>query len=236
MTERGSAALERDSINLQIGPSALRWDGDALVVEIDEVNALLPVPVRGTIRLVPETLGHHAFRLDPAGRHVWEPLAPRARVEARFEAPGLAWDGAGYFDMNHGGESLEEGFADWQWSRAHLSGGATAVIYEGKLRDGGRFGMAIRIGADGTIEEVDTPPAVALPSTLWRMARTTRADPGAVAKVRATWEDTPFYARTALSTRLFGEDVTAVHESLSLDRFASPVVQWMLPWRMPRRG
>jgi carotenoid 1,2-hydratase len=34
---------------------------------------------------------------------------------------------------------------------------------------------------------------------------------------------------------MFGEDVHAVHESLSLDRFRSPVVQWMLPWRMPRR-
>jgi carotenoid 1,2-hydratase len=38
-----------------------------------------------------------------------------------------------------------------------------------------------------------------------------------------------------VASRLFGRDVLAVHESLSLDRFRSPVVQWMLPYKMPRR-
>jgi carotenoid 1,2-hydratase len=36
-------------------------------------------------------------------------------------------------------------------------------------------------------------------------------------------------------SQLFGEAATAVHESLDLDRFASPWVQAMLPFRMPRR-
>ena len=53
-------------------------------------------------------------------------------------------------------------------------------------------------------------------------------------KVAKTWIDAPFYARSALDTRLFGEDVRAVHESLSLARFRSPIVQSMLPYRMPR--
>ncbi len=235
MTERGSAALERDSVNLRIGPSQLRWDGDVLIIDVNEVNALWPSRLRGTIRLTPEALGQFAFRLDPQGRHVWEPIAPRARVEVAFDKPGIAWEGPGYLDANNGTESLEEGFADWQWSRAHLANGDTAVIYEGRLRDGGAFGMALRIGRDGVAQVVETPPPAALPSTIWQIKRTTRADTGSTPRVRATWEDTPFYARTALATRMFGENVCAVHESLSLDRFASPVVQWMLPWRMPRR-
>ena len=235
MTERGGAALARDRTTLNIGPSHLHWDGTALEIDIDEVGALLPWPVRGRIRLTPAVMGQHAFRLDPSGRHVWEPIAPRARVEVAFDQPGVTWSGDGYLDGNHGSESLEEGFADWQWSRAHLANGDTAVIYEGRLQDGGGFGMALRIGRDGLAEVVESPPRAALPGTLWRIGRTTRADVGSQARVRATWEDTPFYARTALATRLFGEDVTAVHESLSLNRFASPVVQWMLPWRMPRR-
>jgi carotenoid 1,2-hydratase len=37
-----------------------------------------------------------------------------------------------------------------------------------------------------------------------------------------------------LDTRLLGQDATAMHESLSLDRFRSPIVQMMLPFRMPR--
>ena len=32
----------------------------------------------------------------------------------------------------------------------------------------------------------------------------------------------------------FGESVDLVHESLSLDRFRMPIVQAMLPFRMPR--
>lgn len=235
MTERGSGALWRDRTTLKIGPSQLHWDGDGLTIEVDEWNALLPRRVRGKIRVRPQVLGQRRFRLDPQGRHVWEPVAPRARVEVAFSDPDISWSGQGYFDANHGSESLEDGFADWQWSRAHLQGGDTAVIYEGKLRSGADFGMALRIGNDGNAEVCEMPAAVALPRTGWAINRLTRADTPEAARIRATWEDTPFYSRTALASRMFGEDVHAVHESLSLDRFRSPVVQWMLPWRMPRR-
>jgi len=42
------------------------------------------------------------------------------------------------------------------------------------------------------------------------------------------------YARATIATRLFGEEALAVHETLSLDRFAQPWVRCMLPFRMPR--
>ena len=54
--------------------------------------------------------------------------------------------------------------------------------------------------------------------------------------VLAVLEDTPFYARSRVATRLMGEDCVMMHESLSLDRFARPWIQAMLPFRMPRRG
>ncbi len=240
MTERGEQALWRDRTSLKIGPSDVHWDGNALVINVDEVGAVFRQPVRGRIRLTPQVLGQRRFRLDPSGRHIWEPLAPRSRVEVSFAEPDISWSGQGYLDANHGSEPLEDGFADWQWSRAHLKGGETAVMYEGKLRgddDFGReFGMALRIGNDGNAEVIEMPSPVVLPRTGWRVNRLTRADPGYTARLRATWEDTPFYSRSALSSRIFGEDVVAVHESLSLDRFRSSIVQWMLPWRMPRRG
>ena len=50
-----------------------------------------------------------------------------------------------------------------------------------------------------------------------------------------TLEDTPFYARSRIETQLYGERGNIFHESLELDRFASPVVKAMLPFRMPRR-
>ena len=236
MTERGKSALWRDRTLLRIGPSQLHWDGNGLTIDVDEKTALFPQRVRGRIRVTPEVLGQRRFRLDPQGRHFWEPLAPRSHVEVALSDPDIAWSGQGYFDANHGSEPLEAGFADWQWSRAHLKGGDTAVIYEGKLRSGDDFGMALRIGNDGNAAVCEMPRGVVLPRTGWAINRLTRADDAGAAKVRATWEDTPFYSRTALSSRMFGENVHAVHESLSLDRFRAPVVQWMLPWRMPRRA
>jgi carotenoid 1,2-hydratase len=37
-----------------------------------------------------------------------------------------------------------------------------------------------------------------------------------------------------VSAEVHGEAVTAVHESLSLDRFSARWVQGLLPYRMPR--
>ena len=49
-------------------------------------------------------------------------------------------------------------------------------------------------------------------------------------------EDTPFYERSVLASRLLGEDVISVHETLNVPRLVSPLVQRMLPFRMPRAG
>jgi carotenoid 1,2-hydratase len=49
-------------------------------------------------------------------------------------------------------------------------------------------------------------------------------------------EDAPFYARSVVAARLFGEPVLSFHESLALDRFANPWVRLMLPFRVPRRA
>jgi len=37
-----------------------------------------------------------------------------------------------------------------------------------------------------------------------------------------------------LAASLLGEPVSAMHETLNLPRLVSPLVQKMLPWRMPR--
>ncbi|MEY3777107.1 MAG: hypothetical protein RIR83_1149, partial [Pseudomonadota bacterium] len=44
MTERGGKWVYRDEERFQIGPSQLHWDGQALVIDIDEVN--VPIPMR----------------------------------------------------------------------------------------------------------------------------------------------------------------------------------------------
>ncbi len=233
MTERGRADVARTPDLFAVGPSAMRWTGDALVIDLDELATPFPRRVRGRIRLHPQAINQASFALDPAGRHHWRPIAPRARVEVELDAPALHWAGSAYWDSNEGAEPLEAGFRNWQWSRAHL-GRDVAVIYEGIRRDGSRFASALRFDSNGDAREEALPPAATLLPSKWLMRRTTRSDTGA-ARVRRTWEDAPFYARSTLETVLFGERVAAVHESLSLTRFVSPVVQWMLPYRMPRR-
>lgn len=237
MTERDKQQVRREPDHLDIGASSVSWDGDALVIEIAERDKRLGIPwqraVRGTVTVRPEALNARSFALDPAGRHTWHCIAPRARIEVEMEKPSLSWKGSAYFDSNFGTESLEEGFRIWHWSRAHHEREAS-VCYEGVRRDGSRFASALRFDRHGAPEDVGLPMVAPLPNTLWQMERRTRGDRGHASVIK-TWEDAPFYARSTLSTRLFGQQVVAVQESLDLDRFSSPVVQFMLPYRMPRR-
>ena len=231
MTERGRGAVQTGPAHLRIGPSALDWDGTMLRVRIDEIAAPLPARVRGEVRLYPAALPGCHFALDDAARHVWTPIAPLARVEVALEHPALRWSGAGYLDSNRGEAPLEQDFADWDWSCARLRDGA-AVLYDTRPRTGAGRSLALRFDAQGHCTPFAPPPRMALPRTRWRLARGTRGE----AAVQRTLEDTPFYARSLLNARLLGEDAATVHESLSLDRFRTPWVQAMLPFRMPRRG
>ncbi len=232
MTERGRAALAQGKDHLLIGPSAVRWDGSCLTFDIHERGAVLGERVEGRVRVWPEALARDGFDLDPDGRHRWHPIATRARVELCCERPGLRWSGDAYVDSNFGTEPMEARFRDWQWARAHV-GEESAVFYEGVRLDGSSFALALGFDRHGRAEPIGRPPLVRLPRTRWAMPRAARSQ--GAARVVHTWEDTPFYARSALGLELRGKPVLAVHESLSLARFIHPAVQWMIGWRMPRR-
>ncbi|MCS6987824.1 MAG: hydratase [Sphingomonadaceae bacterium] len=234
MTERGRSALVRGPQQLAIGPSRLEWTGEALVIDVAEWTFPLPRRLLGRVQVRPRALVPLALALDRAGRHWWSPIATRAHVEVEFTRPRWSWVGQGYLDCNWGDQPLEDGFVAWQWSRAHLRCD-DLVFYEGRCRDGSPFAHGLRIDAKGRAEPAPLPPAVTLPPTRWRVPRCTRADGGGPVHIRRTLEDTPFYARTALDTRLMGEPAEGIHESILLDRLRQPIVRLMLPFRMPRR-
>ena len=48
--------------------------------------------------------------------------------------------------------------------------------------------------------------------------------------------DAPFYDRSMVRTRIDGDLVTGVHETLDLRRFRSRVIKAMLAVRVPRRA
>ena len=236
MTERGRGALTRDAASLAIGPSRVAWNGDRLTFHIDERGCPLPRRIRGTVTVHPRALTGHTESLDAAGRHRWSPIAPASRIEVALSEPGVRWSGDGYLDSNAGTRSMETDFVRWDWSRGALRDG-TALLYDVSRRDGSRHLIALQVGTGGRVSPLrETETVVALPNTRWGVSRETRADAGARAAVVRTLVDAPFYARSELSTRIGGQDVVAMHESLSLDRFRAPWVRAMLPFRMPRRA
>ena len=236
MTERGRHACVRDAQRLQIGPSTLRWDGLSLDVLLDEIAVPWPARIRGCIRLCTPAWSRHPIELDDAGRHSWSVLAPCARVEVDLDTPRQRWSGQAYLDTNRGTEPLESAFDRWDWSRARLRDGSTAVMYDIRRRDGSPLSLAMRIGPDGALRETHAPDATALPATAWRLARGCRSDAGLPPRIVRPLEDGPFYARSLLAAQWNGEPVQVMHESLSLRRFRQRWVQALLPWRMPRRA
>ncbi len=237
MTERGRSQLKRDARTLQIGPSAMRWEndpksaaGETLVIDLDEVTVPFPTRIRGSVRVHPSHRFDHPVQL--AERHRWCPIAPMARVEV--ELGNERWSGPGYLDSNQGDEPLERAFTRWDWSRAHLPGGHGAVFYDLERRIEAPLQIGLRFDADGGVDQIEPPPRVPLPATLWRVARGARGDAGTAVTLHRTLTDAPFYARSLLNAQWLGERVTVMHESLSLTRFDSKLVQAMLPFRMPR--
>lgn len=234
MTERGRRQVHRDAQAFAIGPSRAEWNGQSLLVEIDERCSPWPQRLRGRVRLHPAGLCTFSTALDAQGRHRWGPIAPCARVEVEMDTPGLRWQGHAYFDSNQGDEPIERGFARWDWLRAPLADGRCAVLYDVQPRQGAARLIGARFARDGGVEPFSLEQRQRLPATRWwRVDRRTPVDVSPAA-IRRTLEDTPFYARSLLRLSLGGEAVDAVHETLDADRLVSPAVQRLLPWRMPR--
>lgn len=233
LSEYGPQAVDRSRERFGVGGSSMGWEGDALVVRFDERTAVLGQRVAGVVRLHPSALPGERFIIDSKGRHAWWAVAPHARVEAELTHPRVSLRGVGYHDANCGEEALEAAFTTWNWSRASLADRA-AVLYDARRTDGSALEMGRVFLKDGRCEPLAASRRVELGRSRWLLPRTTRTD-GGEARVIRTLEDTPFYARSALETSLDGKRMAAVHESLSLSRFSSPVVQTMLPFRI-RRG
>lgn len=235
MTERGTAALTRSPTHLGVGPSGLSWSGSRLSIDIDEWTVPFPRRLRGRVGIDLGPLFHGIWLLDPAGRHVWRPIAPCATAQVEFDRPGVSWTGRAYVDMNAGDEPLEAGFRHWNWSREDR-GGTTRILYHVSPRHGAAHALALEYMANGTAVPFEPAPASALPLTGWRVARETRAAVGRPARVVRTLEDTPFYSRSLLAFGHGADETRSIHESVDLDRFRSRWVQTLLPFRMPRRA
>jgi carotenoid 1,2-hydratase len=243
LTEQHSFAREPSS--LRVGASSMRWtDSGELHIDVQEHQTRFfgrrGAPLRGRVRVRPTALFGPRVELDrwqDAPRHRWYPVAPHARVEVEFEAPQLRFSGSGYHDANEGDEGLEHAFRSWNWSRAEL-GDSTIIGYDVVDLHGQPHVRAWRfVPETGAIEDIPEHalgPARLLPATRWRVPRAIRSDVEQPPRLRCTLEDTPFYSRSLVDVQLGGHTGIAVHESISLQRFSSRWVEFLLPFKIRR--
>lgn len=235
MTDRGETALRQSRDTLTIGPSAMRWDGDSLVIDVNEIATPHGSRISGTVKVHPSAITSVELPLAKDGSHVWRPFAPTARIEVDLKRPGWQWNGHGYFDANFGTAALEDDFSYWTWARLPVKGGS-ACLYDADRRDGTTLAAGFRFAADGAAEELEMPPKARLSRSLWALKRETRADAGYQPHQVKHMLDAPFYNRAGIRTKINGEETTGVHEALDLNRFRSPFLKPMLAVRVPRRS
>jgi carotenoid 1,2-hydratase len=230
MTERGLAHVRRGDDRFSVGPSSMAWENGSLVITIDERCAPLPFALKGRVIFKPSELYDSPVMLDADTKHFWQAVAPHGHVKVDMEQPALSWEGSAYHDMNWGNEPLENGFEKWNWCRSATPKG-TKVFYDLTRRNGTTFAFG-RNFQNGNISDVDLPARHSLSRGFWGMPRDVNSE--SPPTLIATFEDAPFYTRNHIAISIAGERRKAIHESLSLKRFAHPIVQLMLPFRMPR--
>jgi carotenoid 1,2-hydratase len=230
LTEQPIDASDRSASSLQIGQSSMRWEGERLVVDVHERAPWTQRPIRGRVVFTPDFTTDQRMSLDPMGRHSWWPVAPSGRLDVRLTEPNVRFSARGYHDSNAGDESLSAGFRKWTWSRAHV-GDRTFITYDVELTDRTMRERAMSIGRDGLREEeglVTTP----MSRTRWGIERAARTEAGHRPQLVTRLEDTPFYSRDVISTKMGGREVRAMHETFSGTRLASKPVEFLLPFRM----
>jgi len=232
MTERKKAAMYRDTNHFSVGPSDLSWDGEKLSIRVNERSLPFAQKISGKITVYPQGLFNYSVPLDAGQKHRWGPISPVSRVEVNLENPEIKWSGHAYLDSNEGDEGIHQPFKDWDWARATLKDGSTAVIYDVREKSGQENLLLLRFTTTGTVETFTEIPRQLLPLSFWRIQGQLRSQ--TPVKLIQSLEDTPFYTRSMVSANWLGEPVHAMHETLNIPRFSSPIVRWMLPWRMPR--
>jgi carotenoid 1,2-hydratase len=231
--ERPVEDAERGMQALKIGRSQVRWEGDALVVDIDEQTSPFARPLRGTVTFHPESSTRTGISLDARGLHTWWPVAPEGRIEVALEQPSLRFGGHGYHDANAGSVPLEASFSRWTWSRARVGDRRTCIAYAPTPMGSGEPSRTIHLDVrENSVRAMDNVCMVGLPRTRWRLDRVACADAAAEPRVLRELEDAPFYSRALVETQIDGRRVVAVHETLSLERFTRTWVQFLLQFRM----
>ncbi len=233
-SEKPRHVVRRSPEQLVIGSSTMEMTDGGLTVNFDEQTVVAKKRIKGSVRLETDSFLNRSYSLAPSGKHLWCPIAPLARIDVALEAPSLRFTGAGYADANFGEEPLEAAFDQWTWSR-HAAEDNGYIFYDGICLDGTRFSRSFHCGPSDSMVTIDSPPFRRLPRTLpWGGTREVRSedDPRLV----KTLESSPFYSRSIVESRIEGIRTLGVQETLRMDKFTTPIMQKMLPFRITREN
>jgi carotenoid 1,2-hydratase len=225
LSEYDGAALEDGGRTLRIGRSTIGYgpSGD-LRVQVRERTAPWGRPAEATLTLTPRCQSYPELALDPKGRHFWRPLAARADARLVLPLDGLALQGHGYHDTNHGEEPLGRSLTGWRWSRVHRSD-ATYIDYH--VDGESRPIQVVASERDLVLIRGDRPAPFPEHST-WglKVPKLVRAGKE-VLSTGTLLEGAPFYARYEARER--GAHVLG--EVADFRRFHSPFIRWMAHFR-----
>ena len=107
------------------------------------------------------------------------------------------------------------------------------VFYDVVERDGTARDLSLDV-RDGVVTRRPPTPYGRVANTRWGIARAVPCDAGATPSLVSTMVGAPFYARSAVRSRVDGVEAQGVHENLVLGRLVSPPVRLMVPFKMPR--
>lgn len=235
MTERAGRHAIRTADTYVLGPSRVCWEGNDLILTLDERCAPLPQALTGTITVHAGAHPATIFDLTGNGRHHWQPIAPASRVSVDLATPALKWSGNAYLDSNWGSEPLEDGFQQWDWARFATDDGCI-VAYDMVPQTGDQRSLGVHFGADASVNDVSLPGAMPLGRTIWGLNQTSRCDPGHSLRRLASFEDVPFYSRNHIQSVINDQTLSGVHETFNGQRLRKQWVKALLPFRMPRVG
>jgi carotenoid 1,2-hydratase len=251
MSEHPERALTIGEDFVRVGDSAIeREPGGGLRLTFRERSApflatLARLGARGEGELAVTPLAAvppPATLSDDGARHVWHPVAPRARVRVRLSRPAIAFEGDGYHDINYGDGRLEDAFHAWSWARFH-DGARTTILYALRPRAGAPRALLVD-ARDGDAPAPARPAALTLGPPRragWGLAlpsQYTLAPGGApplTCAPTALWQVAPFYARYAAALGDGARRVTGLGEHLDLDRFRGPGIQFLLRFKTRAR-
>ena len=142
-TEHRRDSLHRSESSLEMAGTSLRRSGQEVELTFDERTSPFPRldarRLEGSIKLCADDAAPALpIVLDETGRHLWWPVAPRARISVDVPSIGLRWSGTGYHDANAGERPLERDFARWTWGRFYGPNGEIWILYDALLRSGER--------------------------------------------------------------------------------------------------